>query len=347
MRIVVYILSVTAVIFLANICYVKLGLYEQDIQKCEADLIHTFDSGLAKNNIIYFGESSNFTYGETDSCKKSISDLIAAKDSAYKILTISKGAIHAGTYRSFVARLENNKSIKAIIVTLNLRSFGINWTESDLESNLSRASLFYSNKPPIVKKFLLGFKAYDNKEVFQRKEIINYHYKHDVFSLKNLPFRTVRDWDKVVFHEGIKDASGNKDEKATDVACHFIKNYAFRLTESNPRIKDLDKIQEICNKNHIKLIYHLLPENYQKAERFFGSNLTSLMDENVNFLKNRYQSKVIFINGSKFLPDSLFIDKAWPTEHYFYKGRSKVADEINKQLSPLIFSKPSTAKSLH
>lgn len=335
MRLVVHIFFVIAVTLLANFLYVRLGLFDQDIKKCSAELVQTFDSTLEKSNIIYFGESSNFTFGETDSCKNSISGIISSQNPSYKILTINKGGIHAGTYKKFIERLYNNDNIKAIVVTLNLRSFGINWIESNLETNISRASLFYTNNPPIAKKFLLSFKAYDNQEEFQRNEKIKYHYKHDRFDLKNLPFHTVRDWDKLVFHEGIKDLNGDKDQGATEVACHFIKNYAFHLDESNPRVKDLDRIASICAEKQIKLIYNLLPENYEKAEKFFGEDLITLMDQNVSFLKSRYANEVIFIDSSRLLPDSVFIDKNWPTEHYFYTGRLKVAEEINKRLKEL------------
>lgn len=285
MRTFLYIFLLALIVTASNFCYTYFGFYASDISKCGAELVHKFDSGAYKANMVYFGESSNFTYSETDSIQKSISELIGDFNPNDKILTISKGAIHTLTYKTFIDRIPANSSIKTIILTVNLRSFGINWIESNLETNLSRANIMYSNYSPVIKKFLLSFKAYDNKEPFERKDIIKYHYNHDKFTLRSKKFETVGDWDKFVFDKGIPDQSGNKDLKKTETACHFIKNYAFQLNESNPRIKDLDEIIEICKRKNIQLIYHLLPENYERAAELCGTDLEILMSENVEYLK--------------------------------------------------------------
>lgn len=333
MRSFLYIALLILILTASNFCYTYFGFYSTDISKCGAELVHTFDSGVSKANVIYFGESSNFTYSETDSTKKSISELIADLNPNYKILTISKGAIHTSTYKTFIKKIPANSSIKAIILTVNLRSFGINWIESNLETNLSRANIIYSNHPPILKKFLLSFKAYDNKEPFKRKETIKFHYNHDKFTLRSKSFETVGDWDKFVFDKGIVDQAGNKDLKKTETACHFIKNYAFQLHENNPRIKDLDEIIEMCKIKNIQLIYHLLPENYERATELCGADLEILMSDNVRYLKKRFEKKVLFVDNFKLLNDNCFIDRDWPTEHYVYSGRALIAKKINEKLS--------------
>ena len=297
--------------------------------------MNKLDSSVQNNNILYLGESSNFTASENDSCKKSISELVSDNSSTYKILTISKGALHAGNFKLFIKRLKDNSTIKTIIVTVNLRSFGINWIQSDLETNLSRANILYSNHLPIIKKFLLSFKGYDNVELFKRKEIIKSHYKNDKFKLDNQKYETVREWDADMFNKGVLDENGNKNQEKTNIACHFIKNYAFTLTEDNPRINDLDEIVSFCNDKKINLIFNLLPENYEKANELCGKDLEILMANNAAFLKKRYEKSTLFIDNFKLLKDSCFIDKSWPTEHYIYFGRKKVADNINEKLKTL------------
>ncbi len=331
-KILAYILVFIAIIFVANYSYVKLGLYDADIIKCNAELIYKLDSSLNTHNIMYFGESSNFTFSEKDSSKRSISELIEQNNPNYKILTISKGAIHAGTFKLFIKRINTTSSIKTVILTVNLRSFGINWIESDLETNLSRANILYSTLPPIVKKCFLSFKAYDNQELFKRKETIKWHYKHDKFKLPVLKYENVRDWDKDLFNKGVLNANGIKDEERTNIACHFIKNYAFTINENNPRIKDLDEIITYCATNKITLIFNILPENYERASQLCGKDLEVLMRDNITFIKKRYESKTLLINNFDLLKDSCFIDRNWPTEHYIYFGRKAVSDKINEQL---------------
>ncbi len=293
------------------------------------------DSSITLNTTLYFGESSNFTSSEKDIDKRYISQMLAAHDNNENITPISKGAIHAGTYHALVKRISDNNHIKTIIISLNLRSFGINWIESYLETNLSRANVLYSNYPPIIKKFMLGFKAYDNKDNFKRNEIVRHHYKYDKFKLKTKNFECVRDWDAVVYDKGVLDENGVKDKDKTEVACHFIKNYAFVLSDNNPRVKDLDEIVNYCKEKKIKLLFHLLPENIEKAQVLCGEDLNLLIDQNAEFLQKRYSAQTSFVNNYNILPDSCFIDKQWPTEHYNEYGRRLVANKIYSQLKLL------------
>ena len=335
MKYILYIFIIIAILFGSNYTYVKLGLYDDDIKKCNAELIYKLDSVPRSNTILYLGESSNFTASDSDSSKKSISELISDLNSNYRIVSVSKGAIHASTYDLLIKRLPENSSIKTVIVTMNLRSFGINWIQSDLETNLSRANILYTTYPAVIKKILLSFKAYDYKEEFKRKLEIKYHYKHDKFILGSKKYESVYEWDKELFSKGILDEHGVKNQEKTDIACHFVKNYAFELNENNPRISDFDHIVEYCEKNKIKLIYHLLPENMERAIELCGTDLYELMKKNIDFLYNRYSSKVIFINNSSILKDSFFIDRNWPTELYIFEGRYEIAKSISDQLKTI------------
>ncbi len=336
MKNIIYLVLLVGVFFLANFCYVFFGIYDRDIVKCNAELVYKLDSSIKKSNILYFGESSNFTFSEHDSCKKSIAEIVSEFNPNYKVAAITKGAIHAKAYDLLIHRIKNNSTVKIIIVTINLRSFGINWIQSDLETNLSRANVLYNNYPPIIKKLMLSFKVYDNVEKFKRKNTIKLHCKNDKFTLISKKYETIRDWDKVVYNKGILDVNGVKNQQQTDLACHFIKNYAFTLNANNPRIKDLDNIVNYCNEKKIKLIYNLLPENYEKAIDFFDKDLVILMHSNVSFLKNRYEKNTIFINNFDILKDSCFIDRNWPTEHYVYYGRRTVAQKISEKLQIIL-----------
>lgn len=333
MRYILYILSITGIVFLADYAYVKLGLYKNDIKTCNAELMYQLDSLKHTADVLYFGESSNFTAAEQDSSTHSISELLAEMHHGLNIKGISKGAIHASTFKTLIKRIDAHAKVKTVIVTMNLRSFGINWIQSELETNLSRAEILYSTYPPVLKKCLLTFKAYDNTPLFKRKDIIRSHYKDDKFKLAHRDFTSVHEWDKEVYHKGIPDANGAKDLEKTNIACHFIKNYAFVIDESNPRVRDFDAIVALCQAKHLNLIFHLLPENHERATELCGSDLDELMKQNVAFLKNRYEKKSTFISNYDLLPDSVFIDREWPTEHYSFIGRYSIARRISSGLS--------------
>lgn len=326
-----YILVVAVAAVLANTCYVWWGLYDADIKKCHAEIIYALDSLDSKDEVLYFGESSNFTTVSGDSSQESISQL-AGRMAGIDIGTINQSASHAGTYEQLIRRLDGKK-VKTLIVTMNLRSFGINWIESDLETNLSRANIMYSKWPPVFKKCLVAFKAYDNKAAFERKHVIQWHYKHDVLFTGKEKFKTVKEWDAYMFSKGHVDKDGNRDAAACELACQYIKNYAFVIDDDNPRVKNFDHIVNDCAAHGITLIFHLLPENVEKASALCGGDLLHLMQWNADYLQKRYASKSVFVNNLSLLADSCFIDKAWPTEHYIFYGRKKVAAGVAKALS--------------
>lgn len=332
MRYIVYSLSILGIVFLADYAYVKLGLYKDDIKTCNAELLYQLDSLKHTADVLYFGESSNFTAAEQDSSTHSISELLSEMHPELNINGVSKGAIHASTFKALINRIDDQSTVKTVIVTMNLRSFGINWIESELETNLSRAEILYFSYPPVLKKFLLTFKAYDNTPLFKRKDIIRSHYKGDTFKLTRQHFTSVYEWDKVTYDKGIPDANGNKDPEKTNIACHFIKNYAFVIDEDNPRIRDFDAIVTLCKAKHLNLIFHVLPENHERATELCGTDLDELMKQNVAFLKNRYGKASVFISNYDLLPDSVFIDREWPTEHYSFTGRYSVARHISSKL---------------
>lgn len=331
MSLVKYLVLFIAVALLANACYVYSGLYDKDIATCHAQELYAVDSLSKTSEVLYFGESSNFTSSDSDSSKQSISEMIGMI-SHQRIGTINKAASHAGVYKPLIERLKNSQ-VKTLIVTMNLRSFGINWIESDLETNLSRADVMYSNLPPIAKKFMVAFKAYDHQDDFKRKLAIKSHYKHDVLFDEPGKFRTVRDWDAYMFDRGHLDKNGQRDKETCELACQYIKNYAFVIADDNPRVKDFDAIVKFCAAHHIRIIFHLLPENCMKAEALAGADLTFFMTKNADYLQKRYGSQATFVNNLSLLPDSCYIDKAWPTEHYIYKGRQKVAMQVAKALA--------------
>ena len=49
-----------------------------------------------------------------------------------------------------------------------------------------------------------------------------------------------------------------KNNDKIELACHYLKSYAFNIKESNPRIKDYDEILNWCNINEVPLYLNLL-----------------------------------------------------------------------------------------
>lgn len=331
-RFITYLILGLAILILSNLIYSSTGLLQDDEKNCTATLHHTMDSLALCDDALYFSESSNFTYAETDSFKKSISELLQEQIPHLKIGAVQQGAIHAGVYKTLIKRLPVFSRKKTIFIAINLRSFGINWIQSLLETNIDRANIFYTSYPPILKKFLVNFKAYDHQEDFQRKQNIKWHYKHDLFEIKSGRYTNVRSWDSYVFANGIVTSGGQINRDTTELACHFIKNYAFKLDEENIRIKDLLEIVKLCKSKKISLVFHILPENFELAKSLIGPDLTGLMQENISFIHALFSQDVLLIDNSQLLGQNHFIDKNWPTEHYDDQGRIEIAKKIANRM---------------
>jgi hypothetical protein len=113
------------------------------------------------------------------------------------------------------------------------------------------------------------------------------------------------------------------------LACHFIKAYAFNLDESNARIKDFDAIKEWCSKNNVKLDLNLMAENTEYADSLVGKELVFLMRENRDYLVKRYNGRnCVVVDNLEAVRGKDFIDQNWTTEHYVLRGRMKIAKNL-------------------
>ncbi|MCX6310894.1 MAG: hypothetical protein NT084_04580, partial [Bacteroidetes bacterium] len=91
-------------LFLSNIIYSK-WFYKDDLIETDAKMLLDLDSLQNVNDIIYFAESSNATTGYYDTCKKSISELIADQLKNKSLGTIQHAAIHAKTYLELIKNI--------------------------------------------------------------------------------------------------------------------------------------------------------------------------------------------------------------------------------------------------
>ena len=86
----------------------------------------------------------------------------------------------------------------------------------------------------------------------------------------------------------------------------------------------------------VNLLFHILPENLEKADSLVGSDLVEIMKDNAQFIEERYSSKgIIVVNNIDLVPSESFTDKDFPTEHYDQRGRQAVASSVAQQLKKL------------
>jgi hypothetical protein len=317
------------------ILFTLAGVYQQffwkqDLQQYAEqlpELWHKSDSC----DVLYFAESSNATFADTDSNKKSISELLAIHYPHLTIGALNKGAVHAGVFLPLINQIPTNSKVHTIIVTLNLRSFGADWINSELESQLMKSNVLFAKQNPFINKLFMSFGYYDNKQIHKRNAIRDNHWEHDSLRFPfEFPFKTVRTWDKTFGNGFYKNNDSSWNMEKITLACHYIKSYAFQIdTMTNPRIKDFDAIVKVANQKKLRLVFTILAENVEYADSLVGPALSYLMRNNRDLLVNRYTKLgVEVVDNLELVAGYNYMDQHWTTEHYFYEGRKQIADNL-------------------
>lgn len=319
-------------LLLANQVY-KVTLWPKDISK-HGDVLENLWNVPADADAIYFGESSNFHVPEGDTVKHRISVLLDEILSNTKLATVDNAGLHSGTYKALMANISSSMHLKFVIVTMNYRSFGAAWRYSDFENYLAKTSLMLKPNLPLVNKFRVSLRDYDNQTSEYRQQQIRDAWRNETFEVPSLPYNNVLAWDSAMAWGAFKASNPLLNDTTIPLACHYIKNFAFKIdTINNQRIKDFDELIEIAQKRKIKVVLNLLSENMQQALALVGATLTTLMENNCQLLMDRYTQKgALVINNLYVVPDSCFVDRSWPTEHYNLAGKKLIAQALAKSL---------------
>lgn len=306
----------------------RFSFYEKDLREKSAEIVDLRNT-RNQTEIYYFGESSNVTYHPEDSIQNSISELTSFFYPGKKLTNINKYATHGGIYRHWLKELEEKKP-QALIITLNLRSFGANWIHSDLETALQESLVMGKPYPAIINRFLLSLQAFDNKTIEQReKDMLEVWSKKQLVLPFDFKYKTVREWDDAMANGGYVTADGTWDMPKIVLACHYIKAYAFNIDENNARVKDFDAIAQWCEKKQIALYLNLMAENVQYADSLVGKELVFLMRQNRDFLVKRYhKNNCKVVDNLEAVNGRDFIDQDWTSEHYRYRGRMRIARNL-------------------
>lgn len=321
----------SALLVALNFFYVRFGL-PRDLKRY-SPMVLRFDSVSAQAQLLYLGESSNWTTAPGDTDKRSISDMASAQLEHDQLIDFTEPATHASFYRRLLERIPEESDVHTVVVTMNLRSFGADWVHSRLEPQLERQMFLAEIKPSLWARLRLGFgsSVLDSPE---RQERI----RNRLWALETLPpdmpYPSTRLWDRNLNERGWLDAARVRRQDSTELACHYVKSYGFSIdTATHPRIRDFDAIADLSRRRNWRLVFFILPENIRQAEALAGPELADLMRRNRDLIRDRYQNQgVEVVDRLEALPVSNFIDRDWTTEHYTLEGRKTAADALALQL---------------
>ena len=309
----------------------KILFFKKDLHAYSADIAlveKVIDNGY---EIVYLGESSNHTCREDDTDRRKISQMISDFYPTLSMGDITRPAVHAEMYYEYLRNIPENSTVKTVIVTLNLRSFGADWIYSKLETPLQKSIILLKDQPPLYSRFLLSFKGYDIKTEKERGRQVIDKWEKDILQFPYpFPYSNTNQWDKAMATEQIKNDDGSPNQTLTELACHYIKSYGFQIdTLNNPRIKDFDRIVSLAKERNWNLILNLMAENTERANELIGEDLLFLMRGNRDLLINRYSHENVWVvDNLECVPNEQYIDQDWTTEHYAEKGRGIVARNV-------------------
>lgn len=328
-------IGVIVVLLLAmNWVYTK-WFFEKDLLE-HSDIIELPRQVVADScRIVYLGESSNNTYGYAESDHRKISQMVAEYYPEVKMGDMTKAASHAQTYYYMLKQIPEDASVETVVVTMNLRSFGAGWIYSKLETALRKQLVLLEDYPPLANRFLLAFKAYPIRSEEEWGKIVKKHWKEDLLVFPyDCEWKNTHQWDSAMSWRGCRNYEGVYDPKLTELACHYVKSYAFSIADDNPRLKDFDDIVALCRQRGWNLVFNLMAENVDKANELVGRDLMCLMKQNHDYLLDRYGhlEGVTVVDNLNLVRDVNFIDQDWTTEHYYAEGRHVIAEQVAEAL---------------
>lgn len=333
-KIAIRVLLLCLIILVSDMIY-RVCFFTADFKNYSPQLFEIQNSSDS-TDVYYFGESSNTSFVYEDSSYKSISALTAQHFPQLYFRNINKEATHAGIYLRWLEYLgKQNKLPKAVVVTMNLRSFNAAWVHSELENSLQEALVMGYPCLPVINRFLLALQAFSHKTMAESEQLTLKDWASEPLNLPDSgAFKSVKDWDAKMADGGYLNEDGTWNQKKIELACHYIKAYALNITPQNKRVQDFDNIQHWCAKNHVNLYLNLMAENVDYADSLVGKDLVFLMRRNRDFLVNRYNTgNCKVVDNLETVSGDLFIDQHWTTEHYKIKGRLRIANNLAKAIS--------------
>lgn len=318
-------------IILAILLLIGLGFWYEHSAANEAfvweEAPQLFQVEKAKHcDIVYTSASSNFSPRPLEESKLKISQFLNELIPKLQVEAFNIPASGAKEHFLLLKRIPKKSSVKTIVASMNLRSFGADWRHSELETALNKSNVLYEDRPALVNRFLVSLNAYDNATEDERRLRMQAEWHEETLPY-DAPQNTVRNWCAV-------EKWGDWTNPKRGLADQYIKQYAFVVQEENPRVVQFDNMVKLCQERGWKLIFHILPENIETADSLVGKDLTELIYQNANWLEKRYSDKgVTIINNVDLLPETQFSDKDFPTEHYLEEGRRKIAQSISEKIN--------------
>ena len=308
--------------------FIYKRFFQEDFLEKHGVLLYRLNRSL-NADYLFFSASSDFTFDPIHDKDTSRVSVMMMDYCDKSVKAISKGAHHAGVFKELIKHIPPNK-LEGIIVAMNLRSFSPKWLTGESENALQQYAAAYEPNFPLITRLRLALKNYPIQTKIELEKT-----RAEYFKTWSLPYpypkNNIENWCDL---ETFNDWPNPKRQLAE----HYIKSFAFVVSEHHIRMKDFDEIVRIAAQKQLPLIFHILPEDIEEAQTLLGDELTDLMKANRDYLINRYHypaKNVWVIDNLQKVNHSDFTDRDFPTEHYNQNGRTTIAKSIAQQINEM------------
>ena len=320
--IVIRVVLVGNLLLLFNLVYESL-IWRVDLEK-HAPYALELEAASQSAEILYLGDCSDGFFYKNDATSIKISQYLDSLLPS-KVAGISRDGFHAGVYCDLVSLVPDSHKLEKIIVTLNMRAFSPPILLSEHENKLEKQRVILKKRPPMVNRFLLAFKGYPHLTGKELEQAIHQKWNKDTLLFSpGADIKTLQEWREQV----IKDQTLSKEEKRNHL--RFIENYGFTIEEGT-MTQDLDELIKVAEGKGIELIFHLLPEDVERAHAIDSQLVQSLQAKRAWLIK-RYSGKVKLIDNFELFTKQKEGLEGFaiplPSSHYSAFGREKIAQAI-------------------
>lgn len=263
-----------------------------------------------KSDVLYLSASPNQASAPDDTNRTFISQFLE-HELKMKVTAFDTGAIHAGVFLHVLK--EKKEKPKFVFVDLNLRSFGNQWIQSELENSLQRNLSYWNSNFGFWNRIQVVLKNYDFIPYQERKNLIYYDEKFHHLSNKH----TIKTWVDSLFLA----------DKENNIGREMVRHFAFEIDNNNEMLLHYDSFFRFCEKQNIRVIATILPENTEGMKRYAGNDLPDICMKNSAFIKNYFKKHNIVILDLLSAFDESYFFETFPTEHYNQKGRAFIANQ--------------------
>lgn len=277
---------------------------------------------VKSTDIVYFSDSVMRSHAACETNKSGIDDIV--RDNGVDVINIDHGAYSPIIYKNYIKNLPSGTRV---IIPINMRSFSEEWFDRP-------SYKFYKERISLAILSLDILDIFSTLKDYISNAFIDYESTAITRGSQHLgkikDIESLTKIDKDIYCDS--NSSFMADSLYKDkLLLKFKYHYAYNLPKTHKMFSYLDEIINYADKKNIKILFYITPINFEHLNNLLEKDFLETVENNIITITNYLQSKnVAFIDLSKKIKGSDFIDRQHACEHLDFYARKFVADTISK-----------------